>query len=164
LPEPEAGLLGAAVKDSLVTEEMRRIDGGLPLRGPALRPATHCFGGGPPPPTPPPPPLLPPPPPPRRAGGRAPPPPPAPAPTRRTLGLHAEDGALPLRPAQPPGRARPAHRGVLHRPGRHPELGPRPVRLRRGRHLHRAPDDQLPPGRLPARGPGALRRRAHVPQ
>ncbi|MFI1368726.1 flavin monoamine oxidase family protein [Streptomyces griseochromogenes] len=46
LPEPEAGLLGAAVKDSLVTEEMRRIDGGLPLRGPAVRPATHCFGGG----------------------------------------------------------------------------------------------------------------------
>lgn len=46
LPQPEAGLLGAAVKDSGVTEEMRRIDGTLPLRGPAVRPATHCFGGG----------------------------------------------------------------------------------------------------------------------
>ncbi|WP_018569697.1 flavin monoamine oxidase family protein [Streptomyces sp. PsTaAH-124] len=46
LPEPEAGLLGAAVKDNLVTEEMRQVDGTLPLRGPAVRPATHCFGGG----------------------------------------------------------------------------------------------------------------------
>ncbi|MFI1731198.1 flavin monoamine oxidase family protein [Streptomyces acidicola] len=46
LPEPGAGLLGAAVKDSGVTEEMRQIDSSLPLRGPALRPATHCFGGG----------------------------------------------------------------------------------------------------------------------
>ncbi|MBT2415453.1 FAD-dependent oxidoreductase [Streptomyces sp. ISL-12] len=46
LPEPEAGLLGAAVKDSGVTEEMRRIDRAMPLRGPAVRPATHCFGGG----------------------------------------------------------------------------------------------------------------------
>ncbi|MFH8975075.1 flavin monoamine oxidase family protein [Streptomyces sp. NPDC017890] len=40
------GLLGAAVKDSGVTEEMRRIDSTMPLRGPAVRPATHCFGGG----------------------------------------------------------------------------------------------------------------------
>lgn len=39
-------LLGAAVKDSGVTEEMRQIDSTLPLRGPAVRPATHCFGGG----------------------------------------------------------------------------------------------------------------------
>ena len=46
LPEPEAGLLGAAVKDSDVTEEMRRIDSTMPLRGPAVRPATHSFGGG----------------------------------------------------------------------------------------------------------------------
>ncbi|MFF9200282.1 FAD-dependent oxidoreductase [Streptomyces sp. NPDC014986] len=46
LPAPEAGLLGAAVKDSGVTEEMRRLDGTLPLRGPAVRPATHCHGGG----------------------------------------------------------------------------------------------------------------------
>ncbi len=41
-----AGLLGAAVKDSGVTEEMRQLDSTLPLRGPAVRPATHCFGGG----------------------------------------------------------------------------------------------------------------------
>ncbi|MGX1562555.1 flavin monoamine oxidase family protein [Streptomyces sp. NPDC055506] len=41
-----AGLLGAAVKDSAVTEEMRQLDSTLPLRGPAVRPATHCFGGG----------------------------------------------------------------------------------------------------------------------
>ncbi|MEW2402505.1 FAD-dependent oxidoreductase [Streptomyces sp. NPDC046862] len=40
------GLLGAAVKDSGVTEEMRQIDSALPLRGPSVRPATHCFGGG----------------------------------------------------------------------------------------------------------------------
>lgn len=46
LPNPEAGLLGAAVKDSGVTEEMRRLDRTMPLRGPAVRPATHCFGGG----------------------------------------------------------------------------------------------------------------------
>ncbi|MFE9970854.1 flavin monoamine oxidase family protein [Streptomyces hirsutus] len=46
LPDPEAGLLGAAVKDSGVTEEMRRLDSTMPLRGPAVRPATHCFGGG----------------------------------------------------------------------------------------------------------------------
>lgn len=46
LPDPAAGLLGAAVKDNGVTEEMRRLDGALPLRGPAVRPATHCFGGG----------------------------------------------------------------------------------------------------------------------
>ncbi|MEU7470487.1 FAD-dependent oxidoreductase [Streptomyces sp. NPDC044984] len=46
LPDPAAGLLGAAVKDNGVTEEMRRIDSTLPLRGPAVRPATHCFGGG----------------------------------------------------------------------------------------------------------------------
>ncbi|MEU3889395.1 FAD-dependent oxidoreductase [Streptomyces sp. NPDC029041] len=39
-------LLGAAVKDSSVTEEMRELNSGLPLRGPAVRPATHCFGGG----------------------------------------------------------------------------------------------------------------------
>jgi monoamine oxidase len=42
----DAGLLGAAVKDSSVTEEMRQLDKSLPLRGPAVRPATHCFGGG----------------------------------------------------------------------------------------------------------------------
>ncbi|GGX14192.1 flavin monoamine oxidase family protein [Streptomyces lomondensis] len=42
----EAGLLGAAVKDSSVTEEMRELNGSLPLRGPAVRPATHAFGGG----------------------------------------------------------------------------------------------------------------------
>lgn len=42
----DAGLLGAAVKDSGVTEEMRQIDSTMPLRGPALRPATHSFGGG----------------------------------------------------------------------------------------------------------------------
>ncbi|WP_327728248.1 FAD-dependent oxidoreductase [Streptomyces sp. NBC_00487] len=41
-----SGLLGAAVKDSGVTEEMRRIDSTMPLRGPAVRPATHAFGGG----------------------------------------------------------------------------------------------------------------------
>ncbi|WP_435284399.1 flavin monoamine oxidase family protein [Streptomyces koelreuteriae] len=41
-----AGLLGVAVKDSGVTEEMRQLDRALPLRGPAVRPATHCFGGG----------------------------------------------------------------------------------------------------------------------
>ncbi|MFC9680314.1 flavin monoamine oxidase family protein [Streptomyces sp. NPDC056948] len=41
-----AGLLGAAVKDSSVTEEMRELNSSLPLRGPAVRPATHCFGGG----------------------------------------------------------------------------------------------------------------------
>ncbi|OKK10077.1 flavin monoamine oxidase family protein [Streptomyces sp. CB02400] len=46
LPDPQAGLLGAAVKDNGVTEEMRQIDSTLPLRGPAVRPATHCFGGG----------------------------------------------------------------------------------------------------------------------
>jgi monoamine oxidase len=46
LPEPEAGLLGAAVKDSGVTVEMRQLNSSLPLRGPAVRPATHCFGGG----------------------------------------------------------------------------------------------------------------------
>ncbi|MET7291609.1 FAD-dependent oxidoreductase [Streptomyces griseoloalbus] len=46
LPQPEAGLLGAAVKDSGVTEEMRHLNSTLPLRGPAVRPATHCFGGG----------------------------------------------------------------------------------------------------------------------
>ncbi|WP_030755027.1 flavin monoamine oxidase family protein [Streptomyces sp. NRRL F-5135] len=46
LPEPGAGLLGAAVKDSSVSEEMRQLGGSLPLRGPAVRPATHCFGGG----------------------------------------------------------------------------------------------------------------------
>ncbi|MGY3203011.1 FAD-dependent oxidoreductase [Streptomyces sp. TE5632] len=42
----DAGLLGAAVKDSGVTEEMRRLNSTMPLRGPAVRPATHCFGGG----------------------------------------------------------------------------------------------------------------------
>ncbi|MFI9754122.1 flavin monoamine oxidase family protein [Streptomyces collinus] len=42
----DAGLLGAAVKDGSVTEEMRELNGSLPLRGPAVRPATHCFGGG----------------------------------------------------------------------------------------------------------------------
>jgi monoamine oxidase len=42
----DAGLLGAAVKDSSVTEEMRELNSSLPLRGPAVRPATHCFGGG----------------------------------------------------------------------------------------------------------------------
>ncbi|MFI5793902.1 flavin monoamine oxidase family protein [Streptomyces sp. NPDC051677] len=42
----DAGLLGAAVKDGSVTEEMRQLDSALPLRGPAVRPATHCFGGG----------------------------------------------------------------------------------------------------------------------
>ncbi|MER6712946.1 FAD-dependent oxidoreductase [Streptomyces sp. NPDC000877] len=41
-----SGLLGAAVKDSSVTEEMRQLNSSLPLRGPAVRPATHCFGGG----------------------------------------------------------------------------------------------------------------------
>ncbi|MEU3733048.1 FAD-dependent oxidoreductase [Streptomyces sp. NPDC033538] len=41
-----AGLLGAAVKDSGVTEEMRQLDSTMPLRGPAVRPATHSFGGG----------------------------------------------------------------------------------------------------------------------
>lgn len=41
-----SGLLGAAVKDSSVTEEMRQLNSTMPLRGPALRPATHCFGGG----------------------------------------------------------------------------------------------------------------------
>ncbi|GHH88412.1 flavin monoamine oxidase family protein [Streptomyces capitiformicae] len=46
LAEADAGLLGAAVKDSGVTEEMRQIDSTMPLRGPALRPATHSFGGG----------------------------------------------------------------------------------------------------------------------
>ncbi|MEH0581776.1 MULTISPECIES: FAD-dependent oxidoreductase [Streptomyces] len=46
LPGQDAGLLGAAVKDGSVTEEMRQIDSALPLRGPAVRPATHCFGGG----------------------------------------------------------------------------------------------------------------------
>ncbi|EKX60947.1 flavin monoamine oxidase family protein [Streptomyces ipomoeae] len=46
LAEPDAGLLGAAVKDSSVTEELRQIDSTLPLRGPAVRPASHCFGGG----------------------------------------------------------------------------------------------------------------------
>ncbi|MFC9430414.1 flavin monoamine oxidase family protein [Streptomyces sp. NPDC056987] len=44
--EADSGLLGAAVKDSSVTEEMRRLNSTLPLRGPAVRPATHCFGGG----------------------------------------------------------------------------------------------------------------------
>ncbi|MEU1934982.1 flavin monoamine oxidase family protein [Streptomyces coeruleorubidus] len=39
-------LLAAAVKDSSVTEEMRQLNSTLPLRGPAVRPATHCFGGG----------------------------------------------------------------------------------------------------------------------
>lgn len=43
---------------------------------------------------------------------------------RRALGLHAERRALRLRPAQPPGPARPPYRGVLHRAGRHEELGP----------------------------------------
>ncbi|CAM5418974.1 hypothetical protein SVIOM74S_09776 [Streptomyces violarus] len=38
-------LLAAAVKDSSVTEEMRQLNSTLPLRGPAVRPATHCFGG-----------------------------------------------------------------------------------------------------------------------
>ncbi|WP_258308247.1 FAD-dependent oxidoreductase [Streptomyces sp. NWU339] len=42
----DAGLLGAAVKDGGVTEEMRRPNSTMPLRGPAVRPATHCFGGG----------------------------------------------------------------------------------------------------------------------
>jgi monoamine oxidase len=46
LADAEAGLLGAAVKDSSVTEEMRQIDSTMPLRGPAVRPATHAFGGG----------------------------------------------------------------------------------------------------------------------
>ncbi|MFF9776940.1 flavin monoamine oxidase family protein [Streptomyces sp. NPDC013978] len=41
-----SGLLGVAVKDSGVTEEMRLIDSTMPLRGPSVRPATHCFGGG----------------------------------------------------------------------------------------------------------------------
>ncbi|MEU6919207.1 flavin monoamine oxidase family protein [Streptomyces olindensis] len=45
-PPAVSGLLGAAVKDSSVTEEMRELNSGLPLRGPAVRPATHCFGGG----------------------------------------------------------------------------------------------------------------------
>ncbi|MFH8493856.1 flavin monoamine oxidase family protein [Streptomyces coeruleorubidus] len=39
-------LLAAAVKDSSVTEEMRQLNSTMPLRGPAVRPATHCFGGG----------------------------------------------------------------------------------------------------------------------
>ncbi|MFI0821132.1 flavin monoamine oxidase family protein [Streptomyces sp. NPDC021098] len=39
-------LLGAAVKDSSVTEDMRKLNSGMPLRGPAVRPASHCFGGG----------------------------------------------------------------------------------------------------------------------
>ncbi|MFE9172823.1 flavin monoamine oxidase family protein [Streptomyces kebangsaanensis] len=42
----DAGLLGAAVKGSGVTEEMRQLNNTMPLRGPAVRPATHCFGGG----------------------------------------------------------------------------------------------------------------------
>lgn len=39
-----------------------------------------------------------------------------------------------------------------------PELAARPVRLRGGRRLHPAPDDQLPPRCGAARGAGALRR------
>ncbi|TDC23976.1 NAD(P)/FAD-dependent oxidoreductase [Streptomyces sp. 8K308] len=46
LAEADAGLLGAAVKDSTVTEEMRQLNSTMPPRGPAIRPATHCFGGG----------------------------------------------------------------------------------------------------------------------
>ncbi|MFI0780481.1 flavin monoamine oxidase family protein [Streptomyces sp. NPDC021212] len=41
-----ADLLGAAVKDSSVTEDMRKLNSTMPLRGPAVRPASHCFGGG----------------------------------------------------------------------------------------------------------------------
>ncbi|MGW2328323.1 FAD-dependent oxidoreductase [Streptomyces sp. NPDC001700] len=40
------GLLGAAVKDSSVTDDMRKLGSTMPLRGPAVRPASHCFGGG----------------------------------------------------------------------------------------------------------------------
>ena len=46
LAEAGAGLLGAAVKDSSVTEDMRKLNSAMPLRGPAVRPASHCFGGG----------------------------------------------------------------------------------------------------------------------
>ncbi|MEU0839563.1 FAD-dependent oxidoreductase [Streptomyces sp. NPDC005962] len=46
LAEAGAGLLGAAVKDSSVTEDMRKLNSTMPLRGPAVRPASHCFGGG----------------------------------------------------------------------------------------------------------------------
>ncbi|MFI6702963.1 flavin monoamine oxidase family protein [Streptomyces sp. NPDC050509] len=42
----DADLLGAAVKDSGVTEEMRQLNSTMPLRGPAVRPATRSFGGG----------------------------------------------------------------------------------------------------------------------
>ena len=44
--EAGAGLLGAAVKDSSVTADMRQLNSTMPLRGPAVRPASHCFGGG----------------------------------------------------------------------------------------------------------------------
>lgn len=47
-------------------------------------------------------------------------------------------------------------RGVLHRLWPDPELAARPVRLRRGGGVHPAPDDQLPPRRGQAGGPGAL--------
>ncbi|MFL4908322.1 flavin monoamine oxidase family protein [Streptomyces sp. MMS24-I2-30] len=46
LPDPDAGLLGAAAKSASVSEEMRTLNRSMPLRGPAVRPATHCFGGG----------------------------------------------------------------------------------------------------------------------
>ncbi|WP_149826023.1 flavin monoamine oxidase family protein [Streptomyces tailanensis] len=46
LADANAGLLGAAVKESGVTEEMRQLNSTMPLRGPAVRPATHAFGGG----------------------------------------------------------------------------------------------------------------------
>ncbi|UUU31645.1 FAD-dependent oxidoreductase [Streptomyces sp. CA-210063] len=46
LADADAVLLGAAVKESGVTEEMRQLNSTMPLRGPAVRPATHAFGGG----------------------------------------------------------------------------------------------------------------------
>ncbi|MFD8157474.1 flavin monoamine oxidase family protein [Streptomyces malaysiensis] len=46
LVEAGTDLLGVAVKDSGVTEEVRRLNSTTPLRGPAVRPAVHCFGGG----------------------------------------------------------------------------------------------------------------------